>query len=177
MSGKTTLANLIRQKYGSRIVHLGVPAHGKRHWDELRESLNAQPNNNVVFDRACLGSIVYGKIKQDEGNKYPVTYEELASFLKYARQNELLFIHARAHVKTIAERYDIRGDSYLSLEQILFAREEYEDLFTDVALTCHVIEYNSTLISASDFVNRWFSFMNTALYSNRSIHFAEGLFR
>jgi deoxyadenosine/deoxycytidine kinase len=162
LTGKSTLAKTIHEKFGSKLLHMGLPPHGYRHWDVLKQEL-ALVNRNTIFDRACLGSIVYGQIKNDEANAYPVTTEELIRFNEYVIQTHSLIVHAMAPTDTLRKRFRRRGDSYLTVGEIIRAAGLYQEVFGMLHPATLVVEYDSSQQTADEFVNTNFPLLYMAL--------------
>lgn len=122
-------------------------------------------NRNTVFDRACLGSMVYGQIKNDPPNSQPVTEIEKGKFDDYVFQTHSLLVYAFAPEAVLKQRFKKRGDSYLSIQEIIKAGHLYRTLF-DTYLNSYVrvLEYDSSQYTAVSFIEANTSSLATALW-------------
>ena len=160
LAGKTTLCKEIQRRFGSNIVHLGRPSAGRRHWDDAVHAFRIA-SNNTVFDRAVVGSQVYA-FKKDKYNAEPVTNEELARFINFCKQGGHLLVHATEPLD-LAERYAVRGDSYLSLDDIHQAHMRYHELIPIIEQDMFVLKYPSFLYSAEQYVEKMHGVFAAAL--------------
>lgn len=155
LTGKTTLAELISKRFHVPLFHLGKPPAGERHWDKVREALIYNPVNSV-YDRMVIGSRIYGPMIRDQYNKQPVTREELQRWQLLMERLKALIIRCDADNACIEQRYKERGDSYVSLDQIIGAAENYRTIFAFWPCSTEepgpFLTYQSDSVSAAQFV-------------------------
>lgn len=151
LSGKTTLAKYIAERYGLEYVHLGRPEPGVRHWVQAC-NLMQEITHQVVCDRLVIGSKIYGEYLQDEFNYKPVTQRELDEWVGWMRMNNGIIIYARCSLTSLRYRYAQRGDPYLKLQQLEDIRNLYEPTMRNIErVFTNMLHYNSDAFSAEDF--------------------------
>jgi hypothetical protein len=168
--GKTTLAKHIEKRFQASYKHVGLPVPPRRHWDDVVDHLS-NDFGATVYDRLCLGSIVYGKLLHDEPNKYPVNEREFGQFLQVVQAENILLIMASANETVIRTRYRQRGDTYLSLENILQAKAGYEQLIQVLMKNQKItmLHYNSGLFDCVTFSMVYEFEIRMALKENRRL--------
>jgi len=91
-TGKTTLANAIVKKFGSKYVHFGKPT--KYPATEYAEYA-LSTNGNVVLDRFYLGELVYGPLLR---GKCGITPLEFVTLERILRLKQAIFIQTTTDV-------------------------------------------------------------------------------
>ena len=102
-TGKTTLANKLKEKYGFETMHLTskTPNDLKFHMDLLEK-------DNMVYDRFMCGEMVYPEIY----NRPPkLTIEEVCAIMqRIVDNNDILIIMFASDIETLKKRLIERGE-------------------------------------------------------------------
>lgn len=145
-TGKTTLAEKLRDMTGKEIVHF--PSANKE------DHLNALYQGDTIFDRFHIGEIVYPKIY---GREPKLDFDEANEIMRaIVDNNDILIIFITSDLNILRKRLIDRGE-YSYLSEI----EEQNKLFTQMAWVFDAWEYQNMYIidiaseGAYDRLDKW----------------------
>ena len=134
-TGKTTLAEKLRDKFGMTIHHSTSKTRNDLHYhiDLLDYS------NNVVFDRFHIGEMVYPEIYHRPGK---LTIDEFNEINKrIIDNNDLLIVFTTSNINIINDRLIERGE-----ESYIPEMEQQNELFSKIAQECKKLYYKNFYI-------------------------------
>jgi GTPase SAR1 family protein len=137
LAGKTTLVNQIVHEMRSEgdecvlSLHMGCPKPGETELGNLLKQVSAEYRevltSDLVLDRFLLGDFAYRTVWP---RPFPLTgqqYQALGEWLWMTDSHVIMLLPPE---DVIRARYAVRGDEFVSLENILIAARRYE-LFCD----------------------------------------------
>ncbi len=99
-SGKSTIANFLKEKFGFEIVKCSQPKGDA--YKEYVSKLN-KVNKNTVFDRFCYGELVYGPLYR---GKSQIDNKKLANIETLASAKNAIIIYCYDKPELIAKRFN-----------------------------------------------------------------------
>ena len=103
-TGKTTLAKWLCDQYGFKYAHLTADSPNTFEWH--KKLMN---ETNTVFDRFCLGEVVYSKIY---GREPKMTISDCVKLMtKMENQGDLFIALLTAKPEILNERFKARGEN------------------------------------------------------------------
>jgi len=116
-SGKTTLANYLKDNYGAEIIHAGMTNDPfKLFYDNVQKAIELSANQLVVLDRLWLSESAYGTVYRD-GSRIPISSRSL---------DRLLIKHAAINVVAVPSNRNAHNDDHKRLSQS--RHEEFSDI-------------------------------------------------
>jgi len=162
LAGKTTLGAMLAKTYGVEMVHMSAPKDGERDFANVAKVILGNPNNLIV-DRMALGDFAYRSFWPREPQ---TTQQELECWLKYLTLSQSYIVFADPTDETIEQRYNARGDEFLTLDKILIAANNYRGIFESIYESSNfrrVLIYDSGTYSPDGFLQRYESAINEAI--------------
>ena len=115
--------------------------------EELFNTFNNIINvDNVIFDRFTYCNYCYAPLYDD----YSVLTEEQVRFIERELKGEAIVIHLTADTETIKQRFETRGEEYVSVDKIDTIKSSYNEILANADLP--VYTYNTSVISTEAIV-------------------------
>ena len=110
--------------------------------------------DNVVFDRFTYCNYCYAPLYDD----YSVLTEEQVRFIERELKGEAIVIHLTADTETIKQRFETRGEEYVSVDKIDTIKSSYNEILANADLP--VYTYNTSIISTEAIVEDIIDILN-----------------
>lgn len=144
-TGKTTVYGLLAQELGILVGHRADKP--RNFWNAnvemftQLEMMHRTQSQSVLYERSFISELIYGI----RFRKY-TKEQEMVFFnaLKYLPENTIIFI-LTSDQKTLMDRYQARGDSFVEATDILNINSEYIKLAHHIppATKAHVVLFNN----------------------------------
>ena len=111
-SGKTTLANQLKNQTGYTLLHRTQPKSAEdkaRMMDEYTQMLKA--GKNCIMDRSWYSELVYGPVMRD---KSVLTFPQMYELERLASKNGALIIYCTAPENILWKCCQRRGEDYIT---------------------------------------------------------------
>lgn len=110
-SGKTTLANKIKEQTGYMLLHRShqTDANAESLFDEYVQVIKA--GKNCIMDRGWYSEMVYGPVMRGVSI---ITYPQMYELERLLAKNGALLIHCTAPEQTLWKRCLKRGEDYVT---------------------------------------------------------------
>ena len=123
-SGKTSLVDMLSDITEFKVVKGSSFEHSQCTQDELFEKfLEFTKMDNVVFDRFTYCNEVYSKMYDD----YAMLSDGQRRFIEREMKGNAIVIYLYADDEVLKQRFNYRGDDYVSLEKLKYAKKKYEE--------------------------------------------------
>lgn len=110
-SGKTTLANKIKEQTGYMLLHRSHHTDAKPDslFDEYAQVIKA--GKNCIMDRGWYSEMVYGPVMRDGSL---ITYPQMYELERLLAKSGALLIYCTAPERTLWKRCCLRGEDYVT---------------------------------------------------------------
>lgn len=155
-TGKTTLIEQLSKELNYNIVKgSSFQITGNKTNKELFESFtDLLETDNVIFDRYIYSNYVYAPLYED----YSVLTEEQVRFIERELKGDAIVIYLTASTETIKQRFETRGEEYVSIDEIDKIKLGYEKVLMHSDLP--VYTYNTSIISTEEIVEDIMDILN-----------------
>lgn len=139
-SGKTHLANQLRQQNGYHIIHRSQPKDDAEKLAMLDEYIKSvKSGNNFIFDRCWYSELVYGPVMRDSS---VISLSSMYNLERMLADKGAIIIHCTAPLDVLWRRCMLRGEDYiLSKEQLGLIVDGFNTLFNDFEHLVPVVRY------------------------------------
>lgn len=124
-TGKTTLANKLRDEYGYEIVKTSQPKKKEHPYVEYVRKILSIRTSRVVFDRLHLGELVYGPVKR---GKSLIDEKMLFNINSLLSLHGATIIYCHDKPEIIKERFSQEKEDYLQETDIETILKRYEEV-------------------------------------------------
>lgn len=149
-TGKTTLIDRISKKFGIEVLRgSSFELTANKTNEELYNTfMNLTTVRNVIFDRFMYCNYVYAPLYEDYSRltKYQI------GLIESQMVNDTVVIHLTADKETIMERFNTRGEEYVTEDKIQTILDSYDEILKDSKLK--VIKFNTTELSVDDIMEK-----------------------
>lgn len=123
-SGKTSLVEMLSDITEFKVVKGSSFEHSKCTQDELFEKfLEFTKLDNVIFDRFTYCNEVYAPMYDD----FAMLSDEQRRFIEQEMKDKATIIYLFADNEVLEKRFNSRGDDYVSLDKLKYAKGKYEE--------------------------------------------------
>lgn len=123
-SGKTSLVNMLSDITEFKIVKGSSFEHSQCTQDELFEKfIEFTKMDNVIFDRFHLCNAVYAPMYDD----FAMLSDEQRRVIERLMKDKAILIYLYADDEVLEERFNSRGDEYVTLDKLKYAKGKYEE--------------------------------------------------
>lgn len=131
-SGKTTLANKIKDQTGYTLLHRShsTDANAKSLFDEYAQVLKS--GKNCIMDRSWYSEMVYGPVMRKVS---AISYPQMYELEKLAAKYGAIVIHCTAPESVLWKRCLRRGEDYVT------KRETFHDICTGFDQLMHAVPH------------------------------------
>lgn len=138
-SGKTTLANKIKDQTGFMLLHRShqTDSNAESLFDEYAQVIKA--GKNCIMDRGWYSEMVYGPVMRGGS---AITYPQMYELERLLAKNGALIIHCTAPEATLWKRCLKRGEDYVTKKDTFHAIcNGFDTLMMDVPHYVPVLTY------------------------------------
>jgi thymidylate kinase len=138
-SGKTTLANKIKDQTGFMLLHRShqTDSNAESLFDEYAQVIKA--GKNCIMDRGWYSEMVYGPVMRGGS---AITYPQMYELERMLAKNGALIIHCTAPEATLWKRCLKRGEDYVTKKDTFHAIcNGFDTLMMDVPHYVPVLTY------------------------------------
>ncbi len=123
-SGKTSLVDVLSDITEFKTVRGSSFEHSQCSQDELFDKfLEFTKMENVVFDRFTYCNEVYAPMYDD----FAMLSDDQRRFVEQEMKGNAIVIYLYADDEVLEHRFNYRGDDYVSLEKLKYAKKKYEE--------------------------------------------------
>lgn len=123
-SGKTSLVEMLSDITEFKVEKGSSFQHSQCTQDELFEKfLEFTKMDSVVFDRFTYCNEVYAPMYDD----FAMLSDDQRRFIEQEMKNKAIVIYLYADDEVLEQRFNYRGDDYVSLEKLKYAKSKYEE--------------------------------------------------
>jgi len=134
LSGKTTAIEKIAKKLNNGFILKNTykprSANDEQIYKQYNDisklvSLQDKPDYYIILDRFYPSQAVYSVLRgEDEMNSYAIKTIDVRSAMA-----DFKYIYLNTSLKTLEERYKVRGDDYLKIEQLKLIKSRYDEFY------------------------------------------------
>lgn len=123
-SGKTSLVEMLSDITEFKILKGSSFQHSQCTQEELFEKfLEFTKLDEVIFDRFHICNEVYAEMYDD----FAMLSDEQRRFIERKMKDKATIIYLYADDKVLEQRFNNRGDDYVSLDKLKYAKGKYEE--------------------------------------------------
>ncbi|MGE7840615.1 hypothetical protein ACQKNX_07480 [Lysinibacillus sp. NPDC093712] len=123
-SGKTSLINMLADITEFKVMKGSSFSHSQCTQNELFEKfLEFTKMENVIFDRFTYCNEVYAPMYDD----FAMLSDGQRRLIEKEMKNNATIIYLYADDEVLEQRFNCRGDDYVSLEKLKYAKYKYEE--------------------------------------------------
>lgn len=150
LSGKTTLVNMLSNVLDFEVVKGSSFELAKCTNEELFNTfVEFSKLDNTVFDRFLYCNEVYAPMYDDFAM---LTYEQRRQ-IELEFDGNLTIIYLYADDENLEQRFSIRGDDYVTIDKIKYAKTKYDESLIKVEFV-PVIRFNTGELSTYEIVEQ-----------------------
>lgn len=128
-SGKTSLVEMLSDITEFNVVKGSSFEHSKCTQDELfNKFLEFTKMDNVIFDRFTFCNEVYAPMYDD----FAMLSDKQRRFIEQEMKDKAIIIYLYADDDVLEQRFNSRGDDYVSLDKLKYAKGKYEESLSKV---------------------------------------------
>lgn len=128
-SGKTSLVEMLSDITEFKVVKGSSFQHSNCTQDELfNKFLEFTKMDNVIFDRYTYCNEVYAPMYDD----FAMLSDEQRRFIEREMKDKATIIYLYADDEVLEQRFNNRGDDYVPLDKIKYAKGKYEESLSKV---------------------------------------------
>lgn len=147
-SGKTSLVNMLSDITEFKVVKGSSFEHSQCTQDELFEKfLEFTKMDSVVFDRFHICNEVYAPMYDD----FAMLSDEQRRLIEKEMKNKATIIYLYADDEVLEQRFNSRGDDYVSLDKLKYAKCRYEEAIQKVE-HLEVIKFDTGKMTTKEIV-------------------------
>jgi len=149
-SGKTSLVEMLSDITEFKAVKGSSFQHSKCTQDELFEKfLEFTKLDDVIFDRFTFCNEVYAEMYDD----FAMLSDEQRRFIEQEMKDKATIIYLYADDEVLEERFKSRGDEYVSLEKLKYAKGKYEESLSKVK-DLEVVKFDTGKMTTKEIVEQ-----------------------
>lgn len=147
-SGKTSLVGMLSDITEFKIVKGSSFSHSQCTQDELFEKfLEFTKMDNVVFDRFTFCNEVYAPMYDD----FAMLSDEQRRFIERELKGEAIVIYLYADDEVLEQRFNYRGDDYVTLDKLKYAKGKYEESLNKIK-DLEVVKFDTGKMTTKEIV-------------------------
>lgn len=149
-SGKTSLVDMLSDITEFKVVKGSSFQHSQCSQDELFEKfLEFTKMDNVIFDRFTYCNEVYAEMYDD----FAMLSDEQRRFIEREMKDKATIIYLYADDEVLEKRFNSRGDDYVSLDKIKYAKGKYEKSLSKVK-DLEVVKFDTGKMNTKEIVEQ-----------------------
>ena len=128
-SGKTSLVEMLSDITEFKILKGSSFQHSQCTQEELfNKFLEFTKLDNVIFDRFSYCNEVYAEMYED----FAMLSDEQRRFIEQKMKDKATIIYLYADDEVLEKRFNSRGDEYVTLDKLKYAKGKYEESLSKV---------------------------------------------
>lgn len=149
-SGKTSLVNMLTDLTEFKVVKGSSFEHSKCTQDELFEKfLEFTKMDRVIFDRFTYCNEVYAPMYDD----FAMLSDEQRRVIEKEMKDKATIIYLYADEEVLEKRFNSRGDDYVTLDKLKYAKSKYEETFHKVE-HLEIVKYDTGKMTTKEIVEQ-----------------------
>lgn len=149
-SGKSSLVEMLSDITEFKEVKGSSFQHSQCTQDELFDKfLEFTKMDNVIFDRFTFCNEVYAEMYDD----FAMLSDEQRRFIEQEMKDKSTIIYLYADDEVLEERFNNRGDDYVSLEKLKYAKGKYEESLSKVK-DIEVVKFDTGKMTTKEIVEQ-----------------------
>lgn len=149
-SGKTSLVDMLSDITEFKVVKGSSFEHSKCTQDELlKRFLDFTKLDDVIFDRFTFCNEVYAPMYDD----FAMLSDEQRRFIEREIKDKATIIYLYADDAVLEQRFNIRGDDYVTLDKIKYAKGKYEESLSKVK-DLKVVKFDTGKMTTKEIVEQ-----------------------
>lgn len=147
-SGKTSLVEMLSDITEFKAVRGSSFEHSQCTQKELfNKFLEFTRMDSVIFDRFTYCNEVYAPMYDD----FAMLSDEQRRFIEQEMKDKAIIIYLYADDKVLEQRFNSRGDDYVSLEKLKYAKRKYEEVIHKIE-HLEVIKFDTGKMTTKEIV-------------------------
>lgn len=149
-SGKTSLVEMLSDISEFEVVKGSSFEHSKCTQDELFEKfLEFTKLDDVIFDRFTYCNEIYAEMYDD----FAMLSDKQRRFIEQEMKDKATIIYLYADDEVLEKRFDSRGDDYVPLDKIKYAKGKYEESLSKVK-DLEVVKFDTGKMATKEIVEQ-----------------------
>ncbi|MEQ6355107.1 hypothetical protein ABNX05_10810 [Lysinibacillus sp. M3] len=149
-SGKTSLVDMLSGITEFKVVKGSSFEHSQCTRDELFEKfLEFTKMENIIFDRFTYCNEVYAPMYDD----FAMLSDGQRRIIEKEMKDKATIIYLYADDEVLEQRFNIRGDEYVSLEKLKYAKYKYEEALHKVE-HLEVVKFDTGKLTTKEIVEQ-----------------------
>lgn len=149
-SGKTSLVEMLSDITEFKVVRGSSFEHSKCTQDELfNKFLEFTKMDSVVFDRFTYCNEVYSLMYDD----FAMLSDDQRRFIEQEMKGKAIVIYLYADDEILEQRFNYRGDDYVSLEKLKYAKKKYEEALHKIK-DLEVVKFDTGKMTTKEIVEQ-----------------------
>jgi len=149
-SGKTSLVNMLSDITEFKVVKGSSFQHSQCSQDELFEKfLEFTKLDDVIFDRFTFCNEIYAPMYDD----FAMLSDKQRRFIEQEMKDKATIIYLYADDEVLEERFNNRGDDYVPLDKIKYAKGKYEESLSKVK-DLKVVKFDTGKMTTKEIVEQ-----------------------
>lgn len=147
-SGKTSLVEMLSDITEFKIVKGSSFEHSKTTQEVLfNKFLEFAKMDSVIFDRFTYCNEVYAPMYDD----FAMLSDDQRRYIESEMKDKAIVIYLYADDEVLEQRYNSRGDDYVSLEKLKYAKSKYEEAIHKIE-HLEVVKFNTGKMTTKQIV-------------------------
>lgn len=149
-SGKTSLVDMLSDITEFKVVKGSSFQDSQCTQNELFDKfLEFTKLDNVIFDRFTFCNEVYAEMYDD----FAMLSDKQRRFIEQEMKDKATIIYLYADDEVLEQRFNIRGDDYVPLDKIKYAKGKYEESLSKVK-DLEVIKFDTGKMTTKEIVEQ-----------------------
>ncbi|MCL1700701.1 hypothetical protein [Lysinibacillus sp. Bpr_S20] len=149
-SGKTSLVDMLSDITEFKVVKGSSFEHSKCTQEELFDKfLEFTKMDAVIFDRFHICNEVYSPMYDD----FAMLSDDQRRYIEREMKDKATIIYLYADDEVLEERFNSRGDDYVSLEKLKYAKRKYEEAIHKIK-HLEVVKFNTGKMTTKEIVEQ-----------------------
>lgn len=149
-SGKTSLVDMLSDITEFKVVKGSSFQHSQCSQGELfNKFLEFIKMDNVIFDRFHICNEVYAPMYND----FAMLSDEQRRFIEREMKDKATIIYLYANDEVLEKRFNSRGDDYVSLDKLKYAKHKYEEALHKVK-HLEVVKFDTGKLTTKEIVEQ-----------------------
>lgn len=149
-SGKTSLVEMLSDITEFKILKGSSFQHSQCTQEELFEKfLEFTKLDEIIFDRFHICNEVYAEMYDD----FAMLSDEQRRFIERKMKDKATIIYLYADDEVLEKRFNSRGDDYVSLDKIKYAKGKYEKSLSKVK-DLEVVKFDTGKMTTKEIVEQ-----------------------
>lgn len=149
-SGKTSLVDMLSDITEFKVIKGSSFEQSQCSQDELfKKFLEFTKMDNVIFDRFTFCNEVYSQMYDD----FAMLSDEQRRFIEQEMKDRATIVYLYADDEVLENRFNSRGDDYVSLDKLKYAKGKYEEALHKVE-HLEVVKFDTGKMTTKEIVEQ-----------------------